>query len=102
MYRETLGPNPQYYDESHPYQRYAGSSRIAFTDSATDKMFMSEAQEGLTDDLPLLPGDRVRIRVVDGELLNGDYEVNLDGTLQLPYLKPHKMSGRTIDDVEQI
>ena len=102
VYRETLGPDPQYYDESHPYQRYAGSSRIAFTDSATDKMFMSEAQEGLTDDLPLSPGDRVRIRVVDGELLNGDYEVNLDGTLQLPYLKPHKMSGRTIQDVEQI
>lgn len=59
--------------------------------------------------LPLSPGDRLRIVTpADDELpddsrfrLSGLYEVNLDGTIQLPYLEPQPAVGLEAQDVER-
>ncbi len=59
--------------------------------------------------LPLSPGDRVRVLTpMDDELpsdsrfrLSGLYEVNLDGTLQIPFLEPQPAVGLEVSDVEK-
>lgn len=62
---------------------------------------------GLT--LPLSPGDRIRVFTpLDDELpadsrfrLSGLYEVNLDGTLQIPFLPPQPVVGLDVSQVEK-
>lgn len=59
--------------------------------------------------LPLSPGDRVRVLTpVDDELPNesnfrisGLYEVNLDGTLQIPFLEPQPAAGLETSQIER-
>jgi polysaccharide export outer membrane protein len=59
--------------------------------------------------LPLSPGDRVRLFTpLDDELppgssfrLSGLYEVNLDGTLQVPFLDPQPAAGLEVAQVEK-
>jgi polysaccharide biosynthesis/export protein len=59
--------------------------------------------------LPLSPGDRLRIRTpLDDELpaasnfrLSGLYEVNVDGTLQIPFLEPQPAAGLEAAIVEK-
>ncbi|WP_421657090.1 polysaccharide biosynthesis/export family protein [Leptothermofonsia sp. ETS-13] len=59
--------------------------------------------------LPLSPGDRVRLFTpLDDELpsnspfrLSGLYEVNLDGTLQVPFLEPQPAAGLEVAQVEK-
>lgn len=55
--------------------------------------------------LPLSPGDRIRILIPEGELFNGVYEVNTNGTISIPYLAPLPVVGldlSTIQDLIQI
>ncbi|CAN1211941.1 Polysaccharide export protein [Tumidithrix helvetica PCC 7403] len=54
-----------------------------------------------TNALPLSAGDRISITIPFGEPFTGSYEVNLDGTLKLPYLKPLSVSGLEPTEVEQ-
>jgi protein involved in polysaccharide export with SLBB domain len=42
---------------------------------------------------PLSPGDRIRVTVADGEALSGIYEVDLNGTVRLPFLSPVAAAG---------
>lgn len=51
--------------------------------------------------LPLSPGDLVKLSIPEGELFNGTYEVNLDGTLNIPHLKPIVAAGLELPEVEQ-
>lgn len=57
--------------------------------------------------LPLSPGDRVRLTIAeDTELpitdrFSGIYEVNLDGSLQVPFIDPLFVAGFELEDVEQ-
>lgn len=51
--------------------------------------------------LPLSPGDRLKVSIPEGELFNGTYEVNLDGTLQIPYLQPLSVAGLEASQIEQ-
>jgi polysaccharide biosynthesis/export protein len=51
--------------------------------------------------LPLSPGDRIKISIPEGDLFNGTYEVNLDGTLNLPYLQPMSIAGLEPTEVEK-
>ncbi|PSB29453.1 polysaccharide biosynthesis/export family protein [Stenomitos frigidus] len=59
--------------------------------------------------LPLSPGDRVRVLTpMDDELpsdsrfrLSGLYEVNVDGTLQIPFLEPQPAVGLEVSDVQK-
>ncbi|MBW4692063.1 MAG: polysaccharide biosynthesis/export family protein [Lyngbya sp. HA4199-MV5] len=59
--------------------------------------------------LPLSPGDRVRVLTpMDDELptdsrfrLSGVYEVNLDGTLQIPFLEPQPAIGLEASEVQK-
>lgn len=44
--------------------------------------------------LPLSPGDRIRISILDGEEFNGVYEVNIDGRINIPYLPPLAVIGK--------
>jgi polysaccharide export outer membrane protein len=51
--------------------------------------------EPTVSNLPLSPGDRLKITIAGdgGELFNGDYEVNIYGNLELPYLEPLPVKG---------
>jgi len=59
--------------------------------------------------LPLSPGDRVRLQTpLDDDLppdsqfrLSGLYEVNLDGSLQIPFLEPVPVVGLEVGQVEK-
>ncbi|MBD2310716.1 polysaccharide export protein [Desertifilum sp. FACHB-1129] len=57
--------------------------------------------------LPLSPGDRLRINIPADEGLpetdrfSGVYEVNLDGTLQLPFIDPVPVVGLELPQVQQ-
>lgn len=51
--------------------------------------------------LPLSPGDRLKVSIPEGELFNGIYEVNIDGTLQIPYLSPTRVAGLEPSQIEQ-
>jgi polysaccharide biosynthesis/export protein len=51
--------------------------------------------------LPLSPGDRIKISIPEGDLFNGTYEVNLDGTLNLPYLQSLSIAGLEPTEVEK-
>jgi polysaccharide biosynthesis/export protein len=52
--------------------------------------------------LPLSPGDRLKVSIPEGELFNGIYLVNIDGTLQIPYLPPIQVSGQELPQIEQV
>lgn len=57
--------------------------------------------------LPLSPGDRLRVLIPGDEGLpvtdqfSGVYEINLDGTLQLPFIDPVPVAGLELVQVEQ-
>ena len=60
--------------------------------------------------LPLSPGDRIRITIPSDEAIpdlpatyrfSGLYEVNLDGTLQLPLIEPLVAAGLELSQVQQ-
>lgn len=50
--------------------------------------------------LPLSPGDRIKLSIPEGELFNGTYEVNLDGTLNIPYLQSIGVAGLEPSEIE--
>ncbi len=50
--------------------------------------------------LPLSPGDRLRLLIPEGELFNGVYEVNTDGTISIPYLPSLPVVGLEIPLLE--
>lgn len=57
--------------------------------------------------LPLSPGDRLRVTIPADEALpesdrfSGIYEVNLDGTIQLPFIDPVSVTGLELNQVRQ-
>lgn len=51
--------------------------------------------------LPLSPGDRLRVLIPEGQEFSGAYEVNLDGTLNIPYLEPLPVVGLEPEQVQQ-
>lgn len=96
VYRATLGQDVHYYDVQQPYHRYG----VSPSNTGRPEGPISEYPASIAEEMPLSPGDRVRIRIADGALFQGDYEVNVDGTLQLPYLTPLQAAGRTLRQVE--
>jgi polysaccharide biosynthesis/export protein len=52
--------------------------------------------------LPLSPGDRIRLLIPEGELFNGVYEVNTDGTISIPYLAPLPVVGLEILTIQDL
>jgi polysaccharide biosynthesis/export protein len=52
--------------------------------------------------LPLSPGDRLKVAIPEGELFEGVYEVNLDGSLKIPYIDALKVAGLEPPQVEQV
>jgi polysaccharide export outer membrane protein len=44
--------------------------------------------------LPLSPGDRIRVSILDGEEFNGTYDVNIDGKIDIPYLPSLQVVGK--------
>ncbi|WP_254989910.1 polysaccharide biosynthesis/export family protein [Cyanobium sp. N5-Cardenillas] len=43
--------------------------------------------------LPLSPGDRVKVTIPDGEEFSGIFEVNLNGELELPFIRGIQVAG---------
>lgn len=52
--------------------------------------------------LPLSPGDRLKIMILDGEEFSGNYEVSLNGNLKMPYLPELPVKGLELPAVEQL
>jgi polysaccharide biosynthesis/export protein len=52
--------------------------------------------------LPLSPGDRIKLSIPEGELFSGTYEVNLDGTINVPYLQPVEVAGLEPRRIEEV
>jgi polysaccharide export outer membrane protein len=52
--------------------------------------------------LPLSPGDRLRLLIPEGELFNGVYEVNTDGTISIPYLPSLPVVGLEIPLIQEL
>ncbi len=50
--------------------------------------------------LPLSSGDRIEVLIHEGEEFSGQYLVNHDGTLELPYLPPIKVAGLDTEEIE--
>ncbi len=92
----------QYHGIDKPYQRYGMPSQLGTPVAMrVNETVPSCCAPHSVSNIPLSLGDRVRIRIIDGDAFNGDYEVNLDGTLQLPFLNPISVVGMTIAEVEQ-
>ncbi len=51
---------------------------------------------------PLSPGDRVQILVHEGSEFSGVYEVNIDGTIGLPFIEPIFVAGYTPAKAEKL
>ena len=96
---------------THPRNRDAGSkylvgmavsSLVGMVATATALMPASPV-----DALPLSPGDRIRLTIAEDTNLpltdrfSGVYEVNLDGSLQVPFIDPLFVAGFELEDVEQ-
>ncbi len=70
----------------------------------TPKMERIAEDTWLTPDisaLPLSPGDRVRVKIEEGDMFSGVFEINLDGQLHIPYLQPIPVVGLSVKDAEQ-
>ncbi|PZU98972.1 MAG: polysaccharide export protein [Pseudanabaena sp.] len=52
--------------------------------------------------LPLSPGDRIRLLIPEGELFNGVYEVNTDGSISIPYLAPLPVVGLELPAIQEL
>ncbi|MDX2257220.1 MAG: polysaccharide biosynthesis/export family protein [Pseudanabaenaceae cyanobacterium bins.39] len=52
--------------------------------------------------LPISPGDRIRLLIPEGELFNGVYEVNINGTISIPYLDPLPVVGLEIPAIQNL
>lgn len=70
-------------------------ARLA-TPVATGEMLQNNTLQ-----LPLSPGDRVRILVDDGAPFSGIFQVDVDGKLHLPYLPPLSATGLSLEQVQQ-
>ncbi|MCU7934332.1 MAG: polysaccharide export protein [Candidatus Thiodiazotropha sp. (ex Dulcina madagascariensis)] len=51
--------------------------------------------------LPLSRGDRLRVLVFEGEQFSGIFEVDMDGCLHIPYIKPVPAVGVTPSEVQR-
>ena len=50
--------------------------------------------------LTISAGDRVVVDIADGDHFSGVYEINLDGMLNLPFVSPLFVIGKTVQQVE--
>jgi protein involved in polysaccharide export with SLBB domain len=51
---------------------------------------------------PFSPGDRINVSVLDGEEFSGIFEIDIDGTVQLPYNEAVLLSGLTSREAEDL
>jgi len=72
------------------------SSFVGKEKMAAEKWFVPEASA-----LPLSPGDRVRVKVEDGETFGGIFEVNVDGCLHIPYINAVSVVGLSVKEAEK-
>jgi polysaccharide export outer membrane protein len=62
--------------------------------------WMSCGGSGLS--LPLSPGDRIKVSIPEGDEFSGIFDINLDGTLDIPYLPSLAVRGLEPLQVQQL
>lgn len=68
-----------------------------FQQQASDLVLPEEQWEYKeVSELPLSAGDRVRIRIDEGAAFSGVFEVNVDGSLHIPYLDAVQVAGLSV------
>ncbi len=50
---------------------------------------------------PLSPGDRLKVSVHNGEDFSGLFEVDIDGTINIPYLPSLQVAGNGVEDAKE-
>lgn len=95
-----------FYDRNTPYTRSKNAdttTRInkGRTDSTMGNTWLMHAGQSqqplhLPQNIRLSVGDKLKIRVLNGEEFSGDVEVNNDGYIYLPYLAPIHAKGLDI------
>lgn len=53
------------------------------------------------EEIPLSPGDRLRVLVDDGAPFSGIFQIDLDGQLHIPYIKPLPAVGLSVTALQQ-
>ena len=82
---------------------YSESELSSLIASIQSQGQQSSSNYRITSHTPLTvsPGDRLSVDIADGEHFNGIYEVNLEGTLNLPYVSPIYVVGHTVPQIEE-
>lgn len=69
----------------------------------TSKPIVKSAQlSRWIETLPLSPGDRLMVNVLDGDEFNGRYEVDIGGALMLPHLPKLMIAGAGVEHAEKL
>jgi polysaccharide export outer membrane protein len=73
----------------------AAASMAGCTSSPYDTITVAQANAAVTSGHMLTPGDSVRINVFDEPNLSGDFQIDNDGTLSMPLIRPISTKGMT-------
>ncbi len=87
-------------EPGQPYVRTALRARIPQADLPA--LLEVPVLDTATGAPPLSPGDRLRVQIHDGEDFSGLYEVDIDGTLNLPHLDPIRVAGLHAGDASTL
>ncbi|MEO0423777.1 MAG: polysaccharide biosynthesis/export family protein [Pseudomonadota bacterium] len=113
LYEASLGDAP-YMDERVSFRRGAAlaveeldalnrdACREAAQPSSYPEAAYTPVDVATSIDLPLSPGDMVRVSIEGDELLSGTYVLAPDGRLHIPHLAPLIASGFRPSDVESM
>lgn len=80
---------------SDPTVTLQNAAPAALTATPVAEMVGRQAAE-----IPLSPGDRLRVLVDDGAPFSGIFQVDVDGQLHIPYLPPLPAAGSTINALQ--
>lgn len=85
-----------YYGPARPY---GGAPLPVISDMSTNTEIVPLQYWASTP--PLSPGDRVKIDIEDGKEFSGLYEIDINGTVKLPYVKPVVIAGGDLHQAEK-
>jgi polysaccharide export outer membrane protein len=77
-----------------------GTCRLPSTGQLTQDAAFTPVNPTTARDLPLSPGDMVRLTIEDDELLSGNYVLSPAGRLAIPYLPAVQAAGFRASDLE--
>lgn len=81
--------------------KLAAPDQAALINPAPSAKPLGEMLSLAPTEIPLSPGDRLRILVDDGAPFSGIFQIDLDGQLHIPYIKPLPAVGLSVAKLQQ-